>query len=97
MEQPNKPHNVAQVLSASLPLINPDEVGAWLTPACTVAGHLHVYEVEVPTTHCQYPMDQVPEQDPLVQDWLAVLRRAVLQQSVAERTQRNATAARRRM
>lgn len=97
MEQPNKLHNVAQVLFASLPLLNPDEVGAWLTPACTVAGHLHVYEVEVPPTHCQYPMDQVPGQDPLVQDGLAVLRRAVLQQSVAERTQRNATTARRRM
>lgn len=97
LEHPKKLQEVAHVLSGALPLLDPSDVGAWIGPACTVAGHLHVYGVELPPTHCQHPLDQIQSQDPLQQDGLTVLKRAVLRQAAQEATPEKTPGPRRRI
>ena len=70
--------DVSRALGALLPLCQPEDVDAWLPPACKIATHLEEHGIEIVPGKIPGTLDQVSDSSEMAQTGLAALRRASL-------------------
>lgn len=76
--KPKVLEDVSMTLGALLPLCHPEDVDAWLPPACKIAAHLDEHGIGIVLGKIPGTLDQVSDSSEMAQTGLTALRRSSL-------------------